>query len=100
MSSLRRMLWSAALGITDALQQQPVQHLWVIGSNEKGFEMLANSRTFRKQNDIDAIVTPKFADYATACPQIAEIEQRAADIFSLCCTDAKPHDLYRSSLLR
>ena len=100
MSTLRRILWSAALGITDALQQQPVEHLWVLGANERGFEMLANGRNKRKERGIDAVVTPKFADYAKAVGDIAVIEQNAADIRALCCFNPMRWDLYRSNILR
>ena len=100
MSTLRRILWSAALGITDALQQQPVEHLWVLGANERGFEMLANGRNKRKERGIDAVVTPKFADYAKTVGDIAVIEQNAADIRALCCLNPMRRDLYRSNILR
>lgn len=100
MSSLRRMLWSVALGITDALQSEPVEHLWVIAANERGFEMLAKARELRKQREIAAVVTPKFADFASVCPQIAEIEQRAVDLFSLCCPNPSVQNLYRMPILR
>ncbi len=95
LSLLRRILWSAALGITGEMQQQPVPGIWVFGANEHGYEILANARKYHKEQGISQIVTPKFADFAKAAPDIAAIEQRASDLFSLCCTQGEKMDLYR-----
>ncbi len=98
MASLRRMLWSAALGITEELQQQSVPGLWVIGANQKGYEILARARAMRKKQGINAVVTPKFADFSASCPTLAAIEQTAADIRTLCTPAMKKTDLYRGRI--
>lgn len=98
MASLRRMLWSCALGITDELQQSPIPGIWIIGANKRGYEILSRSRKFRKENGICIPVTPKFADFANACPKLAEIEQYAADIRSLCSQNIIRTDLFRNRI--
>lgn len=98
LSALRRMLWSCALGITGELQRKPVPGVWIIGANDRGYEILANARKCRNERDQTQIVTPKFADFARACPELAAVEQRAADLRELCCPHPDKCDLYRSRI--
>ncbi len=98
LSSLRRMLWSAALGITDALQKKEVPGLWILGANQKGYEILSRARALRKERGISAIITPKFADFAAAYPVLGTIEHNAADIRALCTPAGEQTDLYRTRL--
>lgn len=98
LSALRRILWSCALGITGELQKKPVPGVWIIGANDRGYEILANARKCRKEQGLSQIVTPKFADFAQKNPELAAVEQRAADLRELCCPKPARCDLYRSRL--
>ncbi len=98
MAGLRRILWSAALSITDELQKQAVPGLWIIGADQKGYEILAKSREFRRQQESTAIVTPKFADFAKANPMLADVERTAADLRCLCTQSGEKTDLYRGRI--
>lgn len=82
LSRIRRIVWSALLGLNKGLASVMPQYIRVLGMNEKGKELLKDM----KKSAALPIIT-KAADFKNN--EIFEFNHRAEDIFALCAPEKK-----------
>ena len=88
LSRIRRIAYSALLGLTKELAQRAPSYIRVLGMNSRGAALLKQIKASRKQHKNTAAlpVITKPADYSG--DEIFSFNNRAEDVFALCAPDA------------
>lgn len=81
LSRIRRIAFCSVLQITPAHYSSCTEYVRVLGSNKKGFEVMANVR-----KNAYVPISPKFADLYKLFPNTMQIEVNAHNLFSLANT--------------
>ncbi len=97
LTRIRRLLWSAFLGINSEYASEPPPYLRVLAANERGKEILSSSKS-----TVPLLYrASQVAKLDEACQRLWNLETRATDLHALACPVPPPCDTdYTTGLIR
>ena len=88
LSRIRRLVWNAWLGVPDGLMQTPPPYIRVLSFNRRGMEILSKANHTTRLPVSHSLA--RLAEKNALCAQFAQLEARAADLFSLGLPTVQP----------
>lgn len=86
LTRIRRLIWSAFLGITNEYSEAPPPYIRVLAANERGKEILSSAKP-----TVPLLYrSSQVAKLDVACQRLWELETKATDLHALACPTPPP----------